>query len=186
MPRCLFLYPNNAFFWSRGKWKRVIQIWDCSCRIRSPLIFLLSDLKPKADHILLCFHLCDTEDLMPSTKYLCKNDFIISVCKRWITVFYIFSFCWRSFWSFDFNLSGKRTTSSSYNTAFPSYLISSIIFLRVQLSRVVVLEHLLVDWRASKRTAKAQRQISNWDIAIGTSCKKNTGYFLTCCKIHTG
>lgn len=122
MPRCLFLYPNNAFFWSRGKWKRVIQIWDCSCRTRSPLLFLLSALKPKADHVLLCFHLRDTEDLMPSTKYLCKNGFIISVCKRWITVFYIFSFCWRSFWSFDFNLSGKRTTSSSYNTAFPSYL----------------------------------------------------------------
>lgn len=41
MPRCLFYIPTMLFFWSRGKWKRVIQLWDCSYRIRSPLLFLL-------------------------------------------------------------------------------------------------------------------------------------------------
>lgn len=112
---------QQCLFMKQGK-VRVIQLWYYSRRIRSPLPILLSALKPKADHVFLCFHLCDTEHLMPSTKYLHRNDFIISVRKRWITVFCIFRFWWRSFWSFDFNLSEERTTSSSYNTAFPSYL----------------------------------------------------------------
>lgn len=56
-------HPNNAFLWSRRKSKRVIQLWGCSCRIRSPLLCLLSALKPKSDNVLLCSHLCDTEAL---------------------------------------------------------------------------------------------------------------------------